>query len=395
MDRDSGRRTEPTRREYLKYGGAVVGGGLFAGCLGDDGADSTPTESNSPSTSTETETTDTETTTEDSSYSVTMEPVGEVPFDQVPEKWFSFTGDYADMGVALGQADGLQAVGIRQRFATWYYNELPGVSVDREGLTQLWQDGTDKELFYELDADVHIIDPNFMINRIQWTQEDIDEISENVGPFLGNTIFSGSYSWHDYTKYSMYEAFEKLAQVFQEEERYEALKEIHDRVVSDVTSRLPEERPEVAILYPRSSPPETFLPFVMDSGTSFKQWRELNVRDALAQSDVQNFHESRSEVDFETLLEVDPEVIAIRQHGELTEAEFESKFVQPMKDHDLGSELQAVQNDRVIYAGAPYQGPIVYLFQLEQAAQDLYPDVFTEDEFFDRQRVADIVTGEF
>jgi iron complex transport system substrate-binding protein len=42
-----------------------------------------------------------------------------------------------------------------------------------------------------------------------------------------------------------------------------------------------------------------------------------------------------------------------------------------------------------------YQGPIIHLFQLEQAAQDLYPEEFGGEQLFDRQRVADIVTGAF
>ncbi|AFO55497.1 hypothetical protein NJ7G_0242 [Natrinema sp. J7-2] len=53
-----------------------------------------------------------------------------------------------------------------------------------------------------------------------------------------------------------------------------------------------------------------------------------------------------------------------------------------------------VQNDRVIYGGMTYQGPIIHLFQLERAAHGLYPDEFGDEERFDRGRVADIVTGE-
>ncbi|MEY7849980.1 ABC transporter substrate-binding protein [Natrarchaeobius sp. A-rgal3] len=374
----------PTRRETIKYGGAAVGGGLLAGCTDDSPPE--PTEVDGETADSD------EAATDDSGYSVTMEPVGEVRFEDVPETWFPFTGDYADMGVALGQGDGLVAIGIRERFATHFYEELPGVSVDTDSLVQLWQDGTDKELFYELDADVHVIDPNFMINRIQWERADIDEIEAHVAPFFGNTIFSGSYPWQDYERYTLYEAFEKLAAVFRERERYEAFERLHDEVRSEIRSRLPDERPEIAVVLPRSDPPETFIPFVIDSGTSFKQWRDLRVEDALAESNVHNFHESRGEIDYETLLEVDPEVIVVRQQGEVTKDEFEDEFVSYMNDHDVARELQAVEHGRVIRGGAPQQGPIVHLFQLEQAAQDLHPDVFTEPELFDRQRVADIVT---
>lgn len=66
-----------------------------------------------------------------------------------------------------------------------------------------------------------------------------------------------------------------------------------------------------------------------------------------------------------------------------------------MRDHDVASELSAVQNDRVIYGGLTYQGPVIHLFQLEAAARGLYPDEFGGEQLFDRERVADIVTGDF
>mgnify|MGYP003835524727 CR=1 FL=1 len=327
-------------------------------------------------------------------YSVTMEPAGEVEFDDVPETWFPYTGDYADMGVALGQADGLAAIGIRRRFGSHHYDELPGVSVDKSELTQLWQDGTDKEVFYEIDADVHLIDPNFMINRIQWSQDDVDEITSKVAPFVGNTIFSGSYPWHDYQRYTLYEAFEKVAEIFQERERYEAFEQLHDEVLSTVQSRLPEETPSVAVLFPKSVPPEAFYPYVINEGTQSKHWNDLNVGRALAESDVADFHASRGTIDYETLLEVDPDVIAIRQQGRVTEESFREDFVSHMRNHDVASELRAVQNDRVIYGGMTYQGPIINLFQTERAARDLYPDEFGDEQLFDRERVAEIVNGD-
>jgi len=367
-----------TRRTVLQAAGTAAGAGLLAGCTSDalGTGDSAGDDS-------------------ESAYSVTMEPVGTVGFDEVPERWVPYTGDYADMGVALGRADGLAAVGIRDRFGTHAYDELPGVSVDKEALTQLWQEGTDRETFYDLDADVHLIDPNFMINRIQWDQGDVDEIRENVAPFLGNTVFSASYEWHDYPRYSLYEAFEKVAELFQERERYEAFAQMHEEVLSDVTARLPEERPDVAVLFPESVPPEAFYPYVIDDGTQSKQWTDLGVGHALEESDVADFHETRGTIDYETLLEVDPDVIAVRQQGGVSETEFEETIVSHMRDHDVASDLTAVTEDRVVRGGMTYQGPILNLFQLEQAAGDVYPEEFGGETLFDRQRVADIVTGDF
>ena len=367
--------TPLTRRSVLRTTALSAGAGAIAGCTGVGPGDG-----------------DNEVAA--GGYSVTMEPVGTVEFESVPERWFSYTGDYADMGVALGQAEGLSAIGIRARFGSHVYEELPGVSVDKTELTELWQGSTDREMFYAVDADLHLIDPNFMIHRLEWTEAHIDEIESEVAPFFGNTIFSGSYGWHDYADYTLYEAFERVAEVFQERERYEAFAALHDDVLADIRSRLPEETPDVAVLFPKSTPPEAFYPYVIGSGTQSKQWRDLEVGRALDDSDVADFHETRGTVDYETLLEVDPDAIAIRQQGKVTKAEFEETIVSHMRDHEVASELRAVQNDDVIRGGMTYQGPIINLFQLEQAAQDLYPEVFGGKQLFGREAVSDIILGD-
>ncbi|WP_254839114.1 ABC transporter substrate-binding protein [Natronomonas marina] len=373
----------PARRDYIEYAGAVVGGGLLTGCTGGPDSPGGANQGDDP----------TPTGTVDESYSVSMEPVGSVEFEEVPETWFPYTGDYADMGVALGRGDGLEAIGIRRRFGAHHYEELPGVSVDKSELTQLWQDGTDKEVFYELDADIHVVDPEFMINRIQWDQGDVDEIGENVAPFFGNTTFTRVYGWHDYEYYSMYGAFEKLAEVFDERERYEAFEQYHDEILADVEGRLPAETLDVAVLVPAGTPPEEFWPYRIGSGTQSKHWNDLNVRDALAENDVTDAQVGGGKIDYETLLEIDPEVIAIRLPGEITQEWVDENVTAHMRDHSVASELAAVRNDRVVYGGMTYQGPIIHLFQLETAAQGLYPDEFGGEQLFDRQRVADIVNG--
>jgi len=381
---------DSTRRDVLKYGGALVGGGLLAGCTSDGSVDQTTSEATTAAVTAEPTT-----TAADDSYSVTMEPVGEVEFDEVPETWVPYTADYADMGVALGHGDGLAAIGVKARYGTHLYEELPGVSVDKEALTELWQNGTGKELYYELDADVHVTDPNFMVNRLQWSESDVAEISEAVAPFFGNTVFSRAYGWHDgYRYYSLYEAFEKLAEVFRERERFEAFERLHDEVLADVAERLPEETPDIVVLYPAEVPPESFYPYLVDEGTQSKHWNDLEVGDALAKHGVTDAQAGGGTIDFETLLEIDPDALAVRLQGEISASYFDSEIRSHLESHDAASRLSAVQNDRVVYGGLTYQGPIIHLFQLERAAQGLYPDEFGGEELFDRQRVADIVTGE-
>jgi iron complex transport system substrate-binding protein len=399
MARDS--KFGQSRRRFLRAGASIVGVGTLAGCTGQSDDASTETESGERS-ATASETTADPTATESETatasaepYEVSMEPVGTVTFDDVPETWVPYTGDYADMGVALGQAEGLSAIGVRARYGAHLYDELDGVSVDKGELTQLWQDGTGKEVFYELDADVHLVDPNFMVNRLQWSRGDVEEITSNVAPFVGNTVFTRVYDWHDYSYYSLYEAFEKVAQVFQQRERYEAFRAYHDDVLADVQSRLPAETPDVAVLYPAGVPPESFYPYLVGDGTQSKHWRDLNVGDALAKHDVTDAQAGGGTVDYETLLEIDPDALAIRLQGEITPAYFDEKIRSHLESHEVASQLTAVQNDRVVYGGLTYQGPIIHLFQLERAAQGLYPDAFGGEELFDRGRVSDIVTGDF
>jgi len=132
-------------------------------------------------------------------------------------------------------------------------------------------------------------DPNFLLNRGQWDQSDIDEIATQIGPFFGNSVFSRSYDWHaDYRYYTLYEAFEKLADVFQERERFEAMNEIHEEFQADLAPVVPgqSERPEAPVLWAGGTEPEEFFPYVQSEGTSFKHLRDLGVRDSLASSGV-------------------------------------------------------------------------------------------------------------
>ena len=377
----------PTRRDYIKASSALVGGTLIAGCSG-----------NNPQPTSENSSTATSTTATNQSYSVTMKPVGEVEFDEVPESWLAMTAGYADMGVALGQQPP-EGITTTSRYHTHHYDDIPDVSVNKEDILQLNDAGIDKELFYSLDVDLHVFDPNFLINRIRNIEEtDIEEIQSNISPFIGNTIFSHQYSWHDgYPYYTMYEAFEKMAEVFHEQARYQVFSELHDEVIGDVTDRLPaeSERPSVATLMVASEEPTEFYPFRIEQGTGWKQWRDLGVEDALAGTGTESFTASRASISFETLLEADPEYLMLYGYESMSANEFRETFLTYLQEHEVGSQLTAVQNGNVYRAGGFYQGPIINLKLTERAARQLYPDEFASDEqLFDRQRVADIINGE-
>jgi len=196
-----------TRRNVLRTGGALAGVSAMAGCIGDDGSSDGET-----------------------AYTVSMPPVGDVEFESVPQTWAAGTADWADMGIALGQEPpvGLYIAG---RLHTGYYDDIPDVSVDPDDIETLWDDEFGPEKFIDLSerVDVLVMDPNFLTGRADWSGDAIERIKSTGTPFFGNSITSRGYSWHqDYDYLTMYEAFEKLAEVFQEQERYDEFETLHD-----------------------------------------------------------------------------------------------------------------------------------------------------------------------
>ncbi|MDX1744444.1 MAG: ABC transporter substrate-binding protein [Halobacteriales archaeon] len=390
-----------TRRSFIGTGAAaLIGSTLLAGCSGStgDGGTGEPTPT--------AETTDTPSPGSpegDTSYTVSMEPVGDVTFESVPERWIAYDGAFADMAVALGQVEGMTGIGYADRYYTYVYDEIDGLAVDRSVLTEgeLLGDTIPKEPFYQLDNDVHLMDPQMLINWFGWSPEDVEEITSNVAPFFGNLIFRREDDWHDYRYYTLYEAFEKVAQLFQEQERYDAFREYHDEFIAEVQTELPsaDDRPNVLLVYAGSDEPTQFSPYRLnDQGTSKKQWHDLGVSDALAGTGISGLSTSdRGKIDYETMLEIDPDVIMVRGHERQSAEEFRDTVLAFMQDHEVASELTAVRNGRVYRGGFLHQGPIQNFFLTERAAQQLFPEVFgdvTGDrQLFDRQRIADIVAG--
>jgi iron complex transport system substrate-binding protein len=398
------------RRKFVATAAGMLGAGL-AGCTGGDeptdvpdteAAGSTPTETPT-ATATAADGTPTGTLSETSTpssgesgietpYSVSIEPMGEVTFEDVPETWVANNGSWADMGVALG-LEPPEGVWLTSRYHTTYYDEVPGVSVDKSDMVSLYQDGVSKELFYDLSADVHVLDPNFLMNRFQgWQKGDVTEMRENVAPFFGNCIYAQHYPWHDdYRYYTLYEGFEKLAQVFGRTDRYEAFETVHAEFQSALAPHVPGvgERPAVAVLWGVGENPEQFYPYVVGEGTGFKHLTDLGVRDALADSDIKDFHASRAAIDLETLLEIDPPVIMLRGYESMTESAFRDTVVSFLQDNSTASALTAVDSGDVYRAGGLYQGPITNMVLTERTANQLYG---VEEKLFDRDRVAEIVT---
>ncbi|RKD95061.1 ABC transporter substrate-binding protein [Halopiger aswanensis] len=384
-----------TRRDMVEYGGAILAGGLLAGCTGaesDSDAESTAAADGEDDAG------------DSSAYEVCMEPAGCLEFDEVPETYVTYKEAWAEMGVALGVGDRLAATdlgyGAVDRLNELFYEQLPGVSFPTagDGVVDIrgGGDAVDKEVFYEIDADVHLMDPNLPRVYFDWSDDETAEIDQNVAPFFGNFIRrERDDAWgDDYEFYTLYEAFETVAKLFQREERYEAFATLHDEMLETIDARLPpeDERPAIGLLNGGSDPANgTFYVMdIADAGYEMKQYRDLGIKNAFEGAETGE----HGKVDYETLLEYDPDQLFIHWGITHSESEFYETYVRPMEEGSTGQQLTAVQNDAVYPAGTAEQGPITNLFQTEMLARDQYPEEFGGEQLFDRQRVADIVTGD-
>ncbi|MBX0305119.1 ABC transporter substrate-binding protein [Haloarcula salinisoli] len=393
MNDDDVRHDAPTRRDTLKYGAAAAASIGLAGCseVAEQAGGGTPTGTGT------------------GSYTVNMAPMGDVGFDGVPETAAIYDSVWADHLVALGQQDRIVSLGFPDRYFTGYYEQLPGVAFDTSDLTSMFNEGLPKELFYELDADVHHIDPcRWLSFDSGWSRGEFDDIEEQVGPFFANR-FSRAHAdppegecRDAYQFYSVWELAEKISQVYQVQNRGEQLRSVREEMVSKIQDRLPpaSERPTVALVI-YNADDETFGTYEINGpGFAKAHYRPLEPVGAFAGSD-ETYANNYSAIDLEQMLEVDPDVII--HHWDIEPSDrFEALLA--LEDDPVGKKLTAIQNDRVYVGGTPMQGPIFNLFQLETAAQQIYPGEFgafqgvgempEENMLFDRQRVADIINGD-
>ncbi|MFB6227452.1 MAG: ABC transporter substrate-binding protein [Halobacteriales archaeon] len=432
-----------TRRDAIRYTGALLGGGLLAGCTGDGNtgsptgtadpnAESTDagsptgtadpnaesTDAGSPTGTADpnAESTDapdpasTDATEIPGSYEACIEPAGCLTFESVPETYVVYNGGWADMAFALGQREGFLTAG---NMIPGFFFEPFGLEVPPEDeLASFWQNGGwSKEVFLELDPDVILMDPNYMHGvgwDDSWDEDDTEDLAEQVAPFFGNNSRRRR-EFHDYKLYSLYGAFERLADLFQERDRYEAFKSIHDDLQRKIDSRTPEEAPTIGLINGGSDPSKgEFFPLdPRGEGYEMKPYRDLGVESAFP-DDLEG-----GQADYETMLEVDPEIIVVHWGigttggtGSFSAEAFREQYVTPMEEDTVGNQLTAVQEGNVYPGQYGEQGPIVNLLQTEMVVQQLYPDefgAFAPDAFpevpedrrlFDRERVREIIAGE-
>ncbi|EMA33365.1 ABC transporter substrate-binding protein [Halobiforma nitratireducens] len=382
------------RRRILASSASVLAAGV-AGCLGggdDSGADESETGSTGGTNGG---------SSADTPYDVCIEPAGCHTFEAVPETFFTIPGTAEDMAMSLGIQANAHAYPERKPYK--FYDQLPGVEHNPDEILQYGEGESarnyDKEIFYEVDPDVILADPRMLQFYSNWTDEDMTEIEQAVAPVLGSYI-RNDFEGED-PHYTLYELFERIAEVFQRQAQYEAWVDLHDAFMDEIESNLPDgEGPTVAVSW-RGITPESgeFFPApIHRKRNDARSFRDLGFRDAFAEAGL----EPEGTVGYETLLEVDPDYIAAFTLSSMTGNEWQSQVVEPLEDHPSGSRLSAVQNDNVVRSAGQFMGPITHLFSTEALAKQVYPDRFGEwpgdsvdipedEQLFDRQRVADIV----
>lgn len=400
------------RRKYLAVSASLLASGI-AGCSSSssesdptatdagggsqDQATETQTEA-APSTETETPDAGTETSSGTESYTVTVEPYGSHTFEEVPETYM--TQNWIDFGMALNKAP--KATGGFISPNTKFYDLLPELEWDPDEITQVeGRSGYSKETFYEVDPDVILLDPRHLKYYADWDDEDIEEIANNVAPFLGSQLHAPILEEEPY--YEMYEAFEKVATIFQRQERFQAFEQLHDEVLEEVQSRLPpeDERPTATLLINGIQPDSgNFTPAnINGKRKDTHTLRQLGVKDAFADTEVDG------QVGYEALLQVDPDYIVEPSLARGSYDRLQNQILGGFEDNNKGNQLTAVQNGNVVRVAGTFMGPIIELFSLEAGAKQIYPEEFGEwpgpvgelsedEQLFDRQRLTEIIRGD-
>jgi len=348
-------------------------------------------------------------------FSVAMSPMGEVRFRHVPQRAVTLDANYNDMLVALSEGRKLAATGYRGNEFDGFYKDL-GVSegYDAQRLTYLSGGagaGFDKELLYSLRAEVHHIDPVQLAAMKGWSRADVDEIARNVGPFFANRYSrDNNYQGKEpYEYYSLFELSARIGSVYRKAGRMARLKSVCEEMVKRIQNRLPppEQRPRIGLVFYGNG---RFTPYSVEhGGFGQAQYRDVGARDAF--SSIQTFTYGAAGgrgamLDKEGLLALDPDVLivpfAIYPATQPGTSRVAFELLLKQRDDPIIGRLKAFRSGHVYPGGTPLQGPVFYLFQIEMAAKQIYPEIFgpyredrnypANEQLFDRRRVAAILT---
>lgn len=318
----------------------------------------------------------------------------------------------AEIAMVLGRGDDLVGMFNRDSLETLdrlYYQQLPGFSLPMDRIRDIPFSGeVDRELFYELDPDIFMVDPRLPVVSWGWQVDDVAEIAGRVAPFYGNFIR------HPYTddwkpeapQYSLDEYFRRFSRLFFRENRYKQFGQFRNDFLDRLRDRLPDRkrRPKICVIGIGSEPAKDrfYLVNIREGTGRVQQYRDLGLQQAY---DPDRYSTGQyGLIDTETLSEINPDVIFVLWATSEFEKEqaFRKQFVEPLKNDAVARRIKAVRDENVLPGGIGSQGPITHLFQLEKTAKQLFPEEFGEwrwddpssDPLFSRDALSKIIRGD-
>jgi len=337
-----------------------------------------------------------------------MSPVGTVEFDSVPESMIAYDRQWLHMAYELGHGDAVE--GFDDPGGTWFtlHESLPGVSFETDHIESFVGDQVDKELIYEIDPELIAMDPLRAPTLDGLDESDIEDLRQTVAPFFANrySVDRGYEGEKSYEYYGLFDLYEKFAQAFGEQERFEAFKQVDEELTETIQADLPPESDRPTVMQVSYFDGQFYTYDIEQGGYGTRHYRKAGAKSAIRETygdDVP--FEFGSTVDMETLLEIDPDILI--QGSSLFYPEIDGYshegVVESVANEPGAQDLTAVQNETHYPGGTPFAGPVAYLFYGELMAKYLYPETFGEypgigeipddEQLFDRQRVADIING--
>lgn len=223
--------------------------------------------------------------------------------------------------------------------------------------------------------------------------------------------------FEDYEVYSLWELSDKVAQVYKKQGVVAKIKAMSDKMAAEIQAKLPpkEKQPKVGLLfYGRNH----FTPYKLyNGGYGQAQYQVVQARDAFDKLDgygnsifkkavkrssaAGNATSVGTTTDLESLVVCNPDIIIFPMaiYSEYNKAQYQELL--SLKDDMLAHKINAFKNGRVYPGGTFFQGPIFFLFQVEMAAKQIYPEIFgpyrddqnypVAEQLFSRAKLAEIL----
>ncbi len=304
--------------------------------------------------------------------------------------------NYAEMAlIAAPRGATLFAAPPAEPSACVFWRRIPGFSPTNRvtfargfGNAPMAGFAFDRELLLALKPDVIHVDPVQLAHAKGWSPAVVETVRTTIAPFFANRFsrdFNPPRDAPGYRCYTIPELATRMAALYGDTVRTPRVLALLAQTEQAIRARLAGvPAPRVALLYYGGRGRMT--PFRLanargDVGNGQAQYRVLNARDAWEGRAFADYAARGPglSLDLETLLAVDPDVIVMPFCGAAPPEHYHAqgfKGLLALRGHPVGTRLRAFRDGRVYPGGTPLQGPVVYLFQLEMAAKQLYPAVF-------------------